>query len=209
MSKIKLIGFYDENIDHFELSNFGGKGHYTNKYGDYGRYSEVTYQASKLWYIDDPRLHEQLRQSYFKEVKTPKDAYEFNRCSLLLLNNRSVNDMLNETTWHTVGDSGVATKDVEMAYCLLSKFDSQTSPRLFNKLLGLVKDKNSVLVEMNPHDSYWGYANDQPHAPGKNRLGLLLTALALKLHEMNAEPSITRKIKIMLNQYRVLIRRWG
>jgi len=209
-NNIKLIGFYAESDRYFELSNFGGKGNYVNKYGDPGEYSEITYQASKLSYIRDNSIGRQLKQQYFNEVETPEQAFTFMRKLLPQLNYRSVNDVIKENNWDTPDKSGVSNKDLEMAYCLISKFDPGNAAMRYIQLLNIVSDSNIVLVEKSPNDSYWGYAMDAQQNLGKNRLGLLLTALAQVLNQTLAvRLSESDKMKMVLDQYQLFINQFA
>ncbi len=190
---VVLMGFYAENAAFFEFSNFGGKGSYVNRFGDHGEYSEITYQASKLWYLADDHIGRQLWRLYGVEVTTPQQAFHFVRKPQILLNGKSINEMIIHNHWESMDDSGVVNKDKEMAYCLINKFTTATS--LAEKLISVVEDENVILVEQSPTDFYWGYAVDQDGHPGKNRLGLLLTALGRVLRQAdNTDLSVANVI---------------
>ena len=178
---VVLIGFYAENADFFEFSNFGGRGSYVNRFGDRGEYSEITYQASKLWYLADDHISRQLRRLYGVDVTMPQQAFDFVRRPQILLDGKSINEMIIHNHWEFMDDSSVANKEKEMAYCLINKFTTATL--LAEKLISVVSDVNAILVEQSPTDFYWGYAVDQHGYPGKNRLGLLLTALGRVLKQ--------------------------
>jgi len=200
---VVLIGFYAENAEFFEFSNFGGKGSYVNRFGDRGEYSEMTYQASKLWYLADDHISRQLRRLYGGEVKTPQQAFDFVRRPQILLDGKSINEMIIHNHWEFIDDSGVANKDKEMTYCLINKFTTVTS--LAKKLISVLNGANVILVEQSPTDFYWGYATDHNGHPGKNRLGLLLTALGRVLRQAaNTDLSVD----IVLCEYLKLVRQF-
>ena len=205
-NKIELVGFFDKSKLHFVLSNFGGKGHYSNQYGDKGDYSEITYQACKFTYIKDNLASQKLKQHYLSNISTPEEAFLFMKEKRPELDNQSINDDIVKNGWESLDLNGLPNKDTEMMHCLVNKFDPIDNPDIFKELIQTVPSESRILVEESAFDSYWGYKKNNDGSPGRNRLGLMLTAIARASFD-NAWPGLTengRMSKVMA-EYKYLL----
>ncbi len=209
LALLKFVYFFDEDHPHFELSNFGGKGEYENQYGDKGDYSEITYQACKFAYLPDKNIADTLRQKYFSEVTSPKQAYLFMKKSRAELGEHSINDVINKANWLALNEYKITNKEMEMLMCLLNKFDPVKNPELFKSLLSVVNNNKIILVEANGNDNFWGYRNDTHDKFGYNRFGLMLTAIAHVIknqHLVDKDMSSKNNLQHIIHHYKALIK---
>lgn len=209
LENLKLIYFFDDTLPNFDLSNFSGKGNYSNQYGDKGTYSEITYQACKFAYLQNKKVSRVLKNKYYAQVNTPEQAYEFMKKKWPELDHKSINSAIKQSTWLSINSHNITNKELDMLYCLLDKFDAGKNPSLHRKLLKIVRNQEVILVEANPDDSYWGYKNISKSRLGTNRLGLMLTAIANVTAALNQErmKKIDKKkhISLFINKYRELV----
>lgn len=211
---VKLLGFYDAKQPYYEFTNFGGEGRCYNRMGDWAQYSEIIFQAAKFNYLLDPHnknahVVDAIRQEYFRTVKTPRDAFDFMNKPRREFGGQTINKVASKNGWHAINSTfanvSVPNKDIEMAYCLVSKFDPINHGNLLNHLIQAA-GQQTVLVEESPSDSYWGWKRDKKGNPGKNALGLLLTALARAAQQPGYNLlTAQNKVHVVLQEYQQLL----
>lgn len=211
----KLVGFYNSNAPYYEFTNFGF-GHCYNRFGGGANFSEIAFQAAKLPYLTtllSAQRLQQLTNDYFTTVKSPRNAFDFMRKPRpeLGLGNFSINELV-APGWHAFDPHfGVTYKELEMAFCLATKFDASNPNGLFIKLTQSVAH-GEILVEESPDDAYWGWGyqkdnrgNELKNRPGKNALGLMLTALGRTSTQPDYQTlSPQDKVMRMLTEYKSL-----
>lgn len=203
-SRYKFVGFYDSDKPLYEFTNFGA-GFSRNRYNIQAPNSEIAFQAAKIAYITDPAIRNNLWQKYLANVKSAREAFDFMQTPMAELGGKTINDVIEASAWHQPVKHGsqILCKDIEMAHCLVSKFDPNKNPKLFQQLISTARPE-TILIETSPHDSYWGFAkNKKDGSNGKNRLGLMLTALARAAQENKNFDSLShdQKVQEMLFHY--------
>lgn len=203
LSLMKFIYFFDETRPNFEFSNFGAKGIFHNQYNEKGSYLEMAYHACKFHYLKKNKRVAELKKQFFTGVKTPSQAFWFMRKERDELDKKSINEVIMKNGWLSLNEYKITNKELEMLLCLLNKFDPDIHPELFKKLTGVVNNNKIVLVEANPEDTFWGYKNESKRKFGKNKLGLMLTAIAhtVKKNHKSKIANIVHKYRELVNLF--------